>query len=63
MNPVILLSAATQWLQHLACRWQEARRARRDFELLSSMSAYELRDIGISHAEIATQAPSSTNCH
>ncbi|MEJ6022139.1 hypothetical protein [Ramlibacter sp. PS4R-6] len=62
MNPVFLLSAAADWLQRLARRWREARRAQRDLELLSTMSEYELRDLGITHASAAAELRYVTRC-
>lgn len=54
MNSIFLLSTLTAWWQRLAHRVQEARRYRQDQQLLSSMSDYQLRDLGLSHAEAAT---------
>jgi len=54
MNSTLLLSTLTAWWQQLACRMQEARRYRRDQRLLAAMSDHELRDLGLSHAEMAT---------
>jgi len=62
MNPILLLSALGRWLQRMACRWQEARRMRRDFAELATMSDVELRDIGISHASMAAGARYVTRC-
>ena len=62
MNPVLLLARLTAWWQRIACRLQESERLRRDMQLLSSMSAQELRDIGISHAALATAAPHLSRC-
>ena len=54
MNSILLLSTLGAWWQRLAGRIQQARRYRQDQRLLSAMSDHELRDLGISHAEIAT---------
>jgi uncharacterized protein YjiS (DUF1127 family) len=62
MNPTLLLARLTAWLQRLACRVQESERLRRDRQVLSSMSAQELRDIGISHAALATAAYHLSRC-
>ena len=43
--------------QRLSCRLQHAVRVRRDLRELAQMSAYELRDLGISHAALAASAP------
>jgi uncharacterized protein YjiS (DUF1127 family) len=53
MNTTLLLSRLAGLWQQLACRLREAARLRRDMQVLSSMSATELRDIGISHGAIA----------
>jgi uncharacterized protein YjiS (DUF1127 family) len=54
MNPILLLSTLAAWWQRLAARIQEGRRYRRDQRLLAAMSEHELRDLGISHAQVAT---------
>ena len=43
--------------QRFSCRLQHAVRVRRDLRDLSRMSAYELRDLGISHAALAGSTP------
>jgi hypothetical protein len=45
------------WWQRFACRLEQARRRRLARLELSGMSAYELRDMGVSHAAMATSAP------
>ena len=62
MNPIFLLSALAAWWQRITCRMQEARRYRRDMQVLSSMSAHQLRDIGLSHAEVATAMAHLSRC-
>ena len=49
---LVLSTLARQW-RRLACRLSEARRTRRDMQELARMSAYELSDLGISHATLA----------
>ena len=62
MNPILLLSGISAWWRRLAGRMHEAARAHRDFQVLSSMSAHELRDLGISHAAVATFADHAPAC-
>ena len=62
MNTALLLSALAAWWQRFTCRIQEARRYRRDMQVLASMSAHQLRDIGLSHAEVATAAYHPSRC-
>lgn len=53
MNSTLFLSILTDWWQRLGRRLREARRYRQDQQVLAAMSDHELRDLGISHAEIA----------
>lgn len=43
--------------QRFSCRLQHAIRARRELRELAQLSAYELRDLGISHAALAAATP------
>lgn len=43
--------------QRFSCRLQHAIRARRELRELAQLSAYELRDLGISHAALAASTP------
>jgi uncharacterized protein YjiS (DUF1127 family) len=62
MNSILLLSRIAAWWQRFTCRLQESRRYRRDLQVLSSMSAHQLHDIGLSHAEVATAAYHLSRC-
>ena len=54
----ILSTLPAAW-RRLARRMQEARQQRRSLRELSRMSAYDLRDLGLSHAaSAAAPAPS-----
>jgi uncharacterized protein YjiS (DUF1127 family) len=57
----ILDHVAARW-QRFTCRLQEARRARRALRELQQMDAQGLRDIGISHAALATTARIASCC-
>lgn len=52
---------ATAW-QRFIGRLQAQRRLRRDLRQLEHMSAYELRDIGLSHAAVARAATTAVCC-
>lgn len=63
MHTLIQLTQAfTQWLARAACYLRDAQQQRRELQALSQMSAYELRDIGISHAALAASAPRPSCC-
>lgn len=57
-----LTRAFSQWLARAACHLREARQQRRELQVLSQMSAYELRDIGLSHAALAASARRPSCC-
>lgn len=54
MNTSFFAPAA--WWQRFTCRWNEARRLRRDMHQLARMGAHELRDIGFPHPSMALAA-------
>jgi uncharacterized protein YjiS (DUF1127 family) len=46
----------SQWFDRLLCRMRVARQLGRARHEISRLSAYELRDMGISHAALAESA-------
>jgi uncharacterized protein YjiS (DUF1127 family) len=58
MNPHLQsrIEQLNQWFERLLCRMRVARQLRRARHEISRLSAYELRDMGISHAALAESA-------
>ena len=53
MNTTLILSTFARWMTLVACRLRERRRLAREMEELSRLTPRELKDIGISHAQMA----------
>lgn len=50
------------WWQRFTCRLQESHRRRLALRELARMSAYELRDLGLSHAALPAAGFAPSRC-
>jgi uncharacterized protein YjiS (DUF1127 family) len=62
MQSTFILQTLSAWLGRQLCQWREAQRLRRELAQLAAMSAHELADIGLTHADVAF-AGASTRCN